>query len=63
MEGSVGVLRFDIFIALQLTALHIKCCVQCWTSHYKKDSRALEHVQRGAVELRRIWWTSLMGSS
>ena len=35
MEGSVGVLRFDIFIALQLTALHIKCCVQCWTSSWE----------------------------
>jgi len=41
---------------------HFKYSVQFWAPHYKKDTEALERVQRGTMKLGGVCSTSLMGS-
>lgn len=42
---------FSSIIKTLTVRLHFKLCVQFWTSHYKKGTEVLDHVQRREMKL------------
>ena len=52
-NGILACIKNSVASRSREVRLHLECCVRFWALHYKKDTEAMERVQRRAMKLVR----------